>query len=132
MEKFPMNSGGGDAERDLEIQGRLSECGEAGEPLRENGKAGNGPNRTVTPAHRSSPRMLVALDIVCLIVATLNLSRQTNRKEAPCLFVIGCCPNASSELERDVELRAGLSLPKLRPACLHADSRLDRGDQHDV
>lgn len=62
MEKFTVNSGGvGDVERDLEI-------GEAEEPLRENGKAGAGQNRTVTRDHSSNPRMLVGLDILCLIV----------------------------------------------------------------
>lgn len=68
MEKFTVNSGGGDVERDLEIPGRLAECGEAGEPLRENGKAGAGQSRTVTRDHSSSPRMLVGLDVLCLIV----------------------------------------------------------------
>ncbi|KAK2836197.1 hypothetical protein Q7C36_014066 [Tachysurus vachellii] len=70
MEKFPMNSGGGDAERDLEIHGRLSECSEIGEPLGRT-ESRKRPNRTVTRAHRSSPRMLVALDILCLIVASI-------------------------------------------------------------
>lgn len=56
-----MNSGGGDVERDLE-------CADAGEPLRENGKAGGAPSRAVTPERTSSPRMLVGLDILCLIV----------------------------------------------------------------
>lgn len=68
-----MNSGGGDGEREreLDIQGRLAECGDAGETLRENGKAGNGQSRTVTRAHSSSPRMLVGLDILCLIVGKI-------------------------------------------------------------
>ncbi|TTA69418.1 hypothetical protein Baya_14345 [Bagarius yarrelli] len=68
MEKFSLNSGPGDLERELEIQGRLAERAEAAEPLRENGKAGNGQSRTVSQAHSSNPRMLVVLDILCLIV----------------------------------------------------------------
>ncbi|KAF4073656.1 hypothetical protein AMELA_G00245800 [Ameiurus melas] len=71
MEKFTGHSGGGDEERDLEIQGRLADGAEVVEPLRENGKAGAGQNRTVTRAHSSSPRMLVGLDLLCLIVASI-------------------------------------------------------------
>ncbi|KAF5903641.1 histone acetyltransferase p300-like isoform X2, partial [Clarias magur] len=63
MEKLTMNSGGGgEVERDMDTQG------DAGEPLRENGKAGAGQSPTVSRAQNSSPRMLVALDILCLIV----------------------------------------------------------------
>lgn len=58
----------GDVERDLEIQRRLAEGGDAGEPLRENGKAGSAQSRTVSREHSSNPRMLVGLDILCLIV----------------------------------------------------------------